>query len=68
MSRIRAYEVEMPDGSCALFKEQPAADGYVQRHHGGIVYPLVRGSRRYESEPAPLTGDDPEEPIHAAGE
>jgi hypothetical protein len=64
---IRAWLVESQRGRDAVFLDRALAEKYAVGVRGQIV-PLVAGERRHDVEPAPLTGTEPDEPIHAGGE
>ncbi len=64
---IRAWLVESHRGRDAVFLDRALAEKYAVGVRGRIL-PLVAGERRHDAEPAPLTGSEPDEPIHAGGE
>lgn len=64
MSRIRAWLVEPQRGREAVFLDRGLAEKYAVGVHGQLV-PLVAGERKYDVEPAPLSGTEPDEAIHS---
>lgn len=64
---IRAWLVESQRGRDAVFLDRALAERYAVGVRGRIL-PLVAGERRHDVEPAPLTGAEPDEPMHAGGE
>lgn len=64
---IRAWLVQPKRGREAVFIDRALAEKYAVGVQGLLV-PLVAGVRSIDAEPAPLSGTEPDEPMHAAGE